>query len=231
MGLISRLKRVTLARIELFLETVESPELVLPQLLAEMEEQVRTATRAEAKAIAAVKSAHRKVSEARGRVERLGEGAERAVEKGDEATAKDVLSAQVEAERALKRAEDALANAQVGVANSRGARKELQSELDELRVKKEEILTRARVARLQRKVEKTVHGPVASSRSILDSVAAMEARVEETEAELEVQREMAGEKGGRPSLEKRLSDLEVDADVAQRLAVLQKKVRSSKKAE
>ena len=230
MGLISRLKRVTLARVEAFLKTVESPETILPQLLVEMEGQIRVATQAEAKAMAAVKLAERKVAEVRGRVERLQKGAELAVQENQEATARDALASQVEAERALKREEDALAHGQAGLDRVREARKELQSQLDELRAKKEEILTRARVAKLQKKVERTVHGPVSSSKSILDAVAATEARLEEAEAELEVQREMTGKKEC-PSLEKRLRNLETGTEIEQRLAALKKKTGSSKKTE
>jgi len=49
MSIMARLKRVTVGRMEAFLTSVENPETVFPQLVREMEEQVRLATDAEAK--------------------------------------------------------------------------------------------------------------------------------------------------------------------------------------
>jgi len=95
--------------------------------------------------------------------------------------------------------------------------------LEELRAKKDEILSRARVAKTRKKVEKTVSGPADSSRSILDAVARLEGKVEEDEAALEVRREMGREKG--QSLDKRLAELETSDSVEQRLAELRKKVK------
>ena len=56
MGLISRIRRITVSRIENFLNTVEDPEVLFPQLVREMEDQVRAAISAETKALAAQKT-------------------------------------------------------------------------------------------------------------------------------------------------------------------------------
>lgn len=229
MGLIKRLHRLTVSRIETFLSTVEDPEVLFPQLLREMEDQVRAATGAEAKAMASVKAAERDIEQVKSKLEHLGKGAELAMDKGDEATARDAVSAQISLESDLKRKEDALARSQTAFENARNARKQIQSQLDEMRAKKEEILTRARVARNQKKIEKTVHGPVSSAKSILDTIAQLESKVEETEAELEVQSEMTKEDGG-PSLDKRLTDLEQESEVESRLAALKKKTGKPKKS-
>ena len=58
MGLISRIRRITVSRIENFLNTVENPEVLFPQLVREMEDQVRAAISAETKALAACKAGH-----------------------------------------------------------------------------------------------------------------------------------------------------------------------------
>lgn len=229
MGLIARIQRVTMARIQTFLDSVEDPEIMFPQLVAEMEDQIRAATNAEAKALGAVKAAQRQVDEIKGRMGRLAKGAELAVQQGEDATARDAVAAQIGAEEGLKSAKDAMARSETALQSATDARKQLQEQLQELRAKKDELLTRARLATTQKKVQKTVSGPSESAKSILDAVSKMEAKVQESEAELEVQREMdQGSKAG-PSLDKKLKNLEMDAEIQKRFAALQAKVGGKKK--
>jgi len=227
MGLISRIRRLTVSRIESFLNTVEDPEILFPQLIREMEDQVRAATDAESKAMAAVKTAERGLGETAEKLERMTKGAELAVEKGDEATARDAISAQIGLEADSGAKQKNLEMAKATYEDASDARQQIQKQLDELRNKKDEILTRARVARSQQKIEKTVSGPVSSSGSILDAVAQLESKVDEAEAELEVRRSI--DKGGaEPSLDKRLDALGKDSEVEKRLAALKEKTGGSK---
>ena len=71
MGLINRIRRITLSRIENFLNTVEDPEVLFPQLVREMEDQVRAAVSAETKALAACKSAARDTDRIRRKLDRM----------------------------------------------------------------------------------------------------------------------------------------------------------------
>jgi len=228
MGLVARLRRLTTSRIEAFLSTVEDPEVLFPQLVKEMEGQVRAATEAEAKAMASVKGARRDLDQVKQKLERMQKGAELAVEKGDEDTAREAVSAQIDLEAEIERKEETLNRAQGALDDARAAREQIQLQLEEVRNKKEEILTRARVVRNQKKVERTVSAPVSSAKSILDAVAQLETKVEEKEAEIEVQRDMASA-GGGPSLDKRLKDLEVSSEVEERLAKLKKSAGKASK--
>jgi phage shock protein A len=228
MGLIARLRRLTTSRIEVFLSTVEDPEVLFPQLVKEMEDQVRSATEAEAKAMASVKGAERDLKQIEQKLDRMTKGAELAVDKGDEDTAREAVSAQIDLESEIKRKQEALKRSQAAMEDARAAREQVQAQLAEVRNKKDEILTRARVIRNQKKVERTVSAPVSSARSILDAVAQLETKVEEQEAEIEVQRDMASA-GGGPSLDKRLKDLEVSSEVEERLAKLKKKTGKASK--
>lgn len=222
MGLIKRLKRITLARIESFLSAAEDPEQIFPQLVREMEEQVRNATKAEAKAAAAVKTAQRELDGLKTKLARLQNGAELAIEKGDEQTARELVAAQMELEEGLQGKQALLANTEAGLQEAKDARKRMQGQLEELRAKKDEMLTRARTAKNSAKVERTVQGRASSSKSILDAVARMETKVDEREAELDVRKEMSGETQAA-SLDERLTQLEDAAEVDKRLAELRKK--------
>jgi len=223
MGLIKRIRRLTLARIEDFLNTVEKPEIIFPQLVREMEDQARAAISAESKASAACKAAERDAARTRQKLDRMIRGAESAIEKGDNETARDAVRAQLVLESELKIQDDAVSRASRAYDDARSARVQIEEQLNELRNKKNEILTRARVAAAQQKIERTVSGPVNSAASILDAVMRLEGKVEEAEAELEIRRTL--DKGGvTPSLERRLEALERDDEIEKRLAELKKRI-------
>lgn len=227
MGLIQRIRRLTVARIESFLNTVEDPEVIFPQLVREMEDQVRAAIKAETTALAASKAAERDAGNTRQKLDRMLRGAEIAVEKGDDKTARDAVKAQIALESDLNVQDDAVARALRAYEDANAARMQIEEQLNELRTKKNEIITRARVAKTQQKIEKTVGGRVSSTTSILDAVDRMEGKVEEAEAELEIRRGM--DKGGvTPSLERRLDELERDSEIEKRLAELKKRISASK---
>lgn len=222
MGLFKRLHRITVGRVEAFLTSVEDPEVVFPQLVREMNEQLGEATSAEASATAAVKKAQRDLGQFTERADRMGRGAALAVKRGDEATARDAVKAQLDAESGQARAQVSLDQAKATADRAAAARQRIQQQLAELKAKKGEILTRARVAKTQKRIAKTVSGSVGSSDSILDAVARLESQVEETEAELEIQARLAGETTVSASLEKRLADLDRDAEIEKRLDALRK---------
>lgn len=223
MNILNRMKRVTTARLEVVLSRAENPETVLPQLIREMEDQVREATQAEAQALAAARSQSRTAAQLREKHERLGAGAASAVTQGDEALAREALAAQLQLERDLELAETAAATAAEQQVMATAAREEVQAQLREVRAKKDELLTRARVLKSQERIQRTLSGPVTSGNgSILDMVAALETKVEEQEARLAVRREMtqAGSTAGSPSLQRRLDALGKDAEIDRRLAAL-----------
>jgi len=222
MSMISRLKRVTVGKLESFLSSVEDPEVVFPQLIREMEEQIRTATDAEAKAMASVKAAERSRDQAQEKLVKLANGAESAVSQGDDAMAREAVEAQVRLEAEAARRDGALAAARGTCDEAHNARVQLQAQLDDIRSKKDEILTRSRVVRSQEKVNRTVQGPIASSGSILDAVARLEADLEEKEATQAVRKDLSTGVGSS-SLEHRIDTLNTAQEVDRRLAALKAK--------
>jgi phage shock protein A len=223
MGLFTRLHRVTVGRIEAFLSRFEDPELVFPVLVKEMEEQLNAATEAEAKASATVKHSEREVQKHKETIDKYGNGALLALQQGDEETARQALDAQIQAERASDFSQKNLEIAQQSLERAKLSRKRIQEQLGELRTKKDEILTRARVAKVQKKIQSTVSGTVGSGDSILDAVARLEAQLEESEAEIEIQASFTGEGTASASLEKRLQELSNEVEINKRLAELKEK--------
>jgi len=220
MGILSRIRRITTGKLELFLSRSEDPETVFPQLVVEMEEQVRAATEAEAKAMASARHAEQAVEQARANLARMTAGAESALRHDNESMAREAVEAQVALEAELIRREAALQSVANCLDDARAARKETQMQLQNVRNKKDEILTRARVVRTQERIQRTVSGPAASAGSILDAVEALEARIEEQEAGLAVRRELAGSGTASPSLERRIDDMNRTTEIDRRLAAL-----------
>lgn len=226
MSILSRMKRITTGKLELFLSKSENPELIFPQLVLEMEDQLRLSTEAEAKAMAAMKIAEKAVTHSQEKLNKMTVGAEAAMSKAEEALAREAVEAQVALEAELIRNEAALQSTQESLADARAVRKETQQQLENVRAKKNEILTRARLVQTQERIQRTVSGPSASTGSILDAVAAMEAKIEEQEAKLSVRQELAGNGsgGGSPSLERRIDDLNRDQEIERRMAALKAKI-------
>ncbi len=222
MGLFKRLHRITVGRIETFLSRIEDPELVFPVLIKEMEEQLQAATEAEAKAKATLAGCEREIGRHEETIDKYGRGALLAVKKGDEETARQSVKAQIDAEKASELSKRNLEIAQQSLERARASRQQIQQQLEELRAKKNEILTRARVAKVQKKIQTSVSGTAGSSDSILDAVARLEAQVEETEAELEIQASLTGEGTASVSLERKLNELDQEAQIENRLAELKR---------
>lgn len=224
MNLIKRMMRISSARIEAFLSSVEDPEVMFPQLVKEMEEQVGKASEAEAQALTALKLAERTRDTAKANVERMQAGAELAMKNSEEGTARDAISAQIDLEKALQQKTEACDRAQKVYESARATRIQIKEKLDETRAKQDEILSRARLAKTQKKIQQTVDSPTHSSDSILDAIERLESKVEQAEAELEVGRELAENGQVEADLEQRLAQLESDQEIERRFAELKNKL-------
>ena len=218
MGLMNRLKRVTIARIESFLSTVEDPEVILPQLINEMVHGLAQAKEAERTALAAVKSAQRKVDEVSGRLMRLERGAALAIGQKDEETARDALAEQLRVEKIREELLKPLKDAGTAAETARSVRMQLEEELEQVRTKKSEIIARAKTIKIRESVSAASGEGVSS---ILDQVGRIEASLEEDEAALDV-RACCG--SSKESLEERLRRLEAASEVEVRMQALRDKI-------
>ena len=207
MGLLSRLKEISTGKLLAFLDEAERPEVMIPQLLKELGDQQRALQTAEAKSLAAVRAAQRKLEETLGRIQRLERGAELALMKGEEATAREALQEQVKLEKGLER--------------QRKQVEQSQAILDDVRERKSELT--AQIAAVQEKREQlqTTPGGVlpAAPESLLNKVARMEERVAEDEAGVDARREVGQRKR---SLDERLIELERNDEIETRLNTLRK---------
>ncbi|KPK39962.1 MAG: hypothetical protein AMJ65_10980 [Phycisphaerae bacterium SG8_4] len=227
MGRISRLRTITKSRIEAFLASLEEPEIILPQLIREMEENLKEATRAEVKALSAVKADRKRLDAGLGKVGRFEKGATLAVKAGEIDTARQAIAAQIQAEKEVEKCKDSLANSESAYNSANQACAQLRQNLKDLRLKKDEMLSRSREIRRAQSLNKKENSlSKRKSQSILDTVARMEIMVDEAEAEVDLQNEITQTLGVSFPYE-RVRVLESDAEVDRRLKEMKGKIQGS----
>jgi phage shock protein A len=225
MGRISRLKTITKSRIEAFLASLETPEIVLPQLMREMAEKVNEAARAEAKALSAVKGDRRRLDAGLGKIVRFKEGAVLAVKAGDTDTARQAIAAQIQAEKEVEKCRSDLAVSESAYNSARQVREQLRQNLKELKLKKNDILAKSRAIRREHSWNRELPGSSSGAgKSILDMVARMESKVDEAEAEIEIADEITRTLGVSFPYE-RVKVLESDAEVDRRLNEMKEEIQ------
>ena len=220
-GLVSRLKRITVSRINAFLETVEDPETIFPQLVREMQDRVRDAVKAESKATAANKSNQRHLDESSGRSIRLAKGAELALRHGDESLAREALAEQIKVDSIAENQRRALDQSEKALLEARELRAHLETQLEELKRRKKEILARSRKAKRTAGTYRDMDKIRAAGTAILEEVS----RMNQVEEAKEYIPESIDRKSAtiEHALEDRLRNLEREAEIERRLNSIREK--------
>ena len=211
MDLLHRIRRLTLARIESYLNSIEDAAVLLPQLLRELEALAAAAAKREAKALAAATHTDRARRDTESQVERMSGLAEAAMVRGDETVAREALRAQVDAEQSLRRKLAAQALAHDLLNTAREAHDAVRQRIGMLRERRREMLTAGAPVDTQ-----CIPAPDAAG--LLDAVARFEATAGE------------GTHAGIPPaerlLESRLAELEQDTLLESRLKALKSRHRA-----
>jgi phage shock protein A len=213
-GFASRLRRITVSRIHAFLETVEDPETIFPQLIREMKSSIGEAQKAESKAAAALKANQRRLDEFTGRSIRLAKGAELAMRQGDESLAREALAEQVRVDRMAEEQRRTFQQSEAAFTEVREGRMHLEAQLAELKHHKNELLARSRSVKKASGTYRSIEGTRATGKAILDEVS----RIQRTEDEKGYMPGLGISVGihGR-SLEDKLRILEQEAEIDRRL--------------
>ncbi len=217
MSLIKKLKRITLSRIEAFLDTLENPEYILPQLQKELAGKLDQAINAQAKSLTAVKSARRKLDELEGKLLRYDKLVTAAVAEKDEQLARKILSAQIQVEEEKGRQQSQLQGTEQAYLQAKQVCEQLKKSLDSLKQKVRDLKYRDTMTKqMQAMQRKAGWTDDCKADSILEAVARMEEKVIERESEVEVRQEMTHLLLDDDSIE----ELEKKAEVDRRLAEL-----------
>jgi len=222
-GFLKRVRRITMAKINAFLDAVENPEEIFPQLVQEMRNECRKAIDAEAIAVAALKRRQQECDDLQADLARWSLRAELAVREADDELARKALEVQMATEKRVGPHKKAVEQARVAADRAREARQDLHDKLHTLEYKRDEILARARAAKSQEAVQKVLAGVEGGSGSILDAVARMETKVTEAEARAGAYAEVATDVAGGNS-EARFRELERRQLVEVKLIELKRRV-------
>jgi phage shock protein A len=226
-SLINRLKRITVARIESFLETVEEPETIYPELIRELQNRIGDAANAESKAAAAFKASQRRLDESMGRSRRLEEGAELALKLGNEPLAREALSEQVRVDREIEDKRFALLQSETALQRARESRLHLQTQLKALIQRKKDIISRTQSEKAVERIHRQMGRIRTSGAAILEEVS----RMQQVEGENGSLSGTSDELSGTPErlLEEKLRALEREAEIERRLTSIRSRKQSKTK--
>ena len=211
MSLIKKLKRITIGRIEAFLDSLEDPAYILPQLQKEIAAKLDLAINAQAKALTAVKSNRRKLDEIDGKLLRMEKLAIHAVEIDDQKLARKVVSSQIKAEQDKDSIAGQLETAEKAYLQSRQVSTQLKNSLDELKRKSKELKQRKAFTKQMQKINQSnSFSANAVSNSILDAVIRMEDKIIEKEAEIETRLDIDQLYLDENSIDEQIDSIEIE---------------------
>lgn len=223
MGLFKRIRDVTLANINALIDKAEDPVKMLDQYLRDMEEDIADAETGVAKQIALEKRLKQQVDEAREMVAKREQQAVQALEADREDLARRALEEKRVYEAKVKDLESQWVKARATADSLRDQLREMKSEYEKLKAKRDTLVARAEAARAQKKIQEAFSGLGSSTaRAGFD-------RMEEKVLQLEAEAEAAGEmRAGETDLDREIAELE-KPDVEAELEAL--KARVKKKAQ
>ncbi|MDI3328546.1 MAG: PspA/IM30 family protein [Alicyclobacillaceae bacterium] len=222
MGLFKRLRDISLANINALLDKVEDPVKLLDQYLRDMEEDLREAEEAVAKAIAVEKKLKAQYEEARSLAEKRAKQAEEAVLAGKDDLARRALADKREQEAKARDLQQQYEAAKQNADALREKLAEMKEEIDKMKNKRDTLVARAEAAKAQKGINQVLSG-IGTDGAVRDFQ-----RMEEKVLQLEAEAEASGEIYRRErSLDDELRDLRRDADVEEELAALKARLNKT----
>ncbi|BFM40835.1 PspA/IM30 family protein [Synechocystis sp. LKSZ1] len=213
MGLFDRLGRVVRANLNDLVSKAEDPEKVLEQAVIDMQEDLVQLRQAVARTIAEQKRTEQRYNQDLGEAGKWEQRAKLALAKGDENLAREALTRKKsfsETAATYKAQLDQLTGQVEGLKRNLIA---LESKISEAKTKKNMLQARAKAAKANEELQKTLSG--------IDTSSAMGAfeRMENKVLDLEARSQAIGELGG-VGIDNQFAQLEASSDVEDELALL-----------
>lgn len=213
MGLFDRLSRVVRANLNDLVSQAEDPEKVLEQAVIDMQEDLVQLRQAVARTIAEQKRTEQRYNSDLSEAGKWEQRAKLALTKGDENLAKEALVRKKTFADTAATLKAQLDQQTVQVENLRRNLVALESKISEAKTKKNMLQARAKAAKANEELQKTLGG--------IDTSSAMGAfeRMENKVLEMEARSQAIGELGGY-GIEQQFAQLESSSDVDDELALL-----------
>lgn len=221
MGMFKRLVDVLRANINDLISKAEDPEKLLNLLIQDMNEKLVEVKQEVAKALADEKRLQRQMEEEKRAAKNWEKKAMMAVEKGDDTLAMEALKRQKVCETNALGYEETHMQQKAAVDKLKTALKQLQDKIEEARRKKNLLIARAKRAKAQDKINKTMAS--LTDNSAFDTFSRMEEKVANMEARADAELELNTEMSGA-SLEDKFKKLETEGDASDMLAALKSKM-------
>jgi phage shock protein A len=213
MGLFDRLSRVVRANLNDMVSKAEDPEKILEQAVTDMQEDLLQLRQAVARTIAEQKRTEQKYSQDQAEASKWEQRAKLALTKGDENLAREALQRKKSYSETANILKQQLDQQATQVDSLRRNLIALESKISEAKTKKNMLQARAKAAKANEEVQKTLGG--------IDTTSPMSAfeRMEEKVLEMEARSQAVGELGGM-GVEQEFARLEAGSDVDDELAML-----------
>jgi phage shock protein A len=215
MGILSRFINVVRSNLNALLNRAEDPAKLLDQTLIDMQAAYGKAKDHVARSLADEKRLEKSLMDQQGEVKRWEERALRAVEQGDDELAREALRRKNEHARMAAQFQHEHAAHAANVQRLKESLHELESKIEELRRKKNLLVSKQRRAEAQDQIYRTIEG--IDSAGAVDTIARMENKIEEMAALADARQDLSAEFSG-DALEKRFAELDksgedVDAEL------------------
>jgi phage shock protein A len=213
MGLFDRLNRVVRANLNDLVSKAEDPEKVLEQAVIDMQEDLVQLRQAVARAIAEQKRTEQRYNQDLGEANKWDQRARLALSKGDENLAREALTRKKSLTDSATVYRTQLEQQSGQVNSLRQNLVALESKISEAKTKKNMLQARAKAAKANEEIQKTIGGIDTSS--AMGAFERMEAKV----LDMEARSQAVGELGGY-GIEQQFAQLESGSGVDDELAML-----------
>lgn len=204
MGLLSRFINVIRSNINALLNSAEDPAKMLEQTLVDMEAAFRKAKEHVARSVADKKRLEKSLMDQQAQVRKYEQGAVKAVESGDDDLAREALRRKNEHAKIAVQFEQELGAHSINVDRLKESLKELEHRIDELRRRKNLLLSKQKRAEAQDQIYRSIEG--IEDAGGLDTIQRMENKIEEMSALADARHDLQQESAGA-DLDKRLESL------------------------
>ena len=228
MGIISRFFTVVRSNLNAILNRAEDTTKMLEQTLIDMEAAYRKAKEHVARSVADEKRLQKSLMDHQNQVKRWENRAILAIENNDDDLAKEALRRKKEHTRLALQFEGEHTAHSANVDRLKDSLRELESKIEEIKRKKNLLISKQKRAEAQDQIYQTIDG--IESAGAMDTIDRMENKIEEMVALADAHQEMSEEFSGN-ALEKRFAELDASgADVESELLELKQRARIEDKS-
>lgn len=158
MGIVTRFKDIMTANFNAMLDKAEDPEKMIDQYLRNLENDLASVKAETASMMAEEKAAKRKVDECESEIAKMGEYAKKAVTAGNDDEAKQFLAKKAELTNKITALTEQYEAAQANSAKMRSMHEKLDSDIADVKSRRDMLKAKAKVAQTQQKLNQLGSG-------------------------------------------------------------------------